>query len=297
MPLTPRISPSGALAPSILTPSPYTVSFRSGEARFTSIQAAIDQALADGANPYEPAEIFIYPGFYTGNLTASVGGIFLTSLGGDYPHTRIQGSITFTNSEPLLTAWGFHGLEVSGLVSILGAHTSNEYGVLVNNCNFFSGLDFESCQGLWLHIKNGTEIRRGAARAINFGVGTPLRIRVIGSTIGFGTALTATHLFPAATRLIGSLIYGGVIVGGTSGLITRCTIYADGVNNIRDETTTASELMGNMLWANAAGIPVINHTGAGQLTQMGNFWGDSATAPYIVNSGGPVLTGGLVPAP
>lgn len=268
--------------------TPYTVSKRAGVGRFTTIQAAVDQAIADGASGTQPVTIYIDAGYYDEPVVASGGGIVLCGQPGTFG-TYVTGPFDFTNAPAGTSVWHFVGLVVEQAVNIVG--TTNKR-VRIDNCELLDGLNFTSASGLSLVVANSSRIRKAAGGdVISFAAGVATFVEIYSSRIegGLGSVVLATNQL----RMIGSRTFGAVTVRGNSSSILNSVIYADGIPCVIDETTTVSEIMGNTFWQNAAGVECFRHTGAGQLTQV-NFYADSATAPYLVNTGGPVLTGGLV---
>lgn len=67
----------------LLTPTKYLVSSTASEGKFTTIQAAITQATADGASATDQAIILIKPGQYTEDLTLA-DGIVLKGLNSSF---------------------------------------------------------------------------------------------------------------------------------------------------------------------------------------------------------------------
>jgi len=128
----------------------YVVAPTAGQAEYTSIQTAINQAVSDGASSSAPALVWIWAGIYTEDLTLAPF-VYLGS-GADGQSVTIIGNATFTTASngdlfsasdivfqtpggggAALTLAGTHTSEVS-LANLQIAATTGT-GLVINNAN------------------------------------------------------------------------------------------------------------------------------------------------------------------
>lgn len=268
----------------------YTVGSAIQGGRFATIQAAIDQAIADGATGLVPAEIFILPGFYTENLTATNGGIILRGSQVD-TGVAINGTVTFTNDPTGDSLWGIVSCFVTGLVTVTGAATGTcSIGIDLSTLN--GGLDFSaSATAFNTLIARVSSIYRtvdaivpasGATNSINL-----LQCTVISNDLD--QALSHNGILDAFyTRFIGQ------VVQTASTSIWRCHFC-----NFHTED------QGTLVLNNAANVEVYNcsfeidgtpgtpiaKSGAGLLEHSGNSYIGSISNPPVDVIAGTELLG------
>ena len=125
---------------------------------FTSIQAAVNQAVADGFGPANPVDVIIRAGIYTEDVTITDGGIGLVGVS-DAPF-NLLGQHTFINGTISLVITGLNQFALSNLFvrGVLGsALTVTGAGVpcrlSASNCTFSSlaaampGVSFTNASG------------------------------------------------------------------------------------------------------------------------------------------------------
>ncbi len=134
--------PAGPQGPTGLNAARYIVD-ASGQGTHTSIQAAINAAVADGFGPSSPTTVLVRPGNYTENV-ALVGGVHLQSaVAGKSFATQITGSVTFNTG---------------GVVSVQAIDINAPTGPAIN----FNGTSFQQ-----LYLSDSVAYAQGTASALN----------------------------------------------------------------------------------------------------------------------------------
>lgn len=267
--------------------SPYTVGPLASAARFQTIQAAINQAQADGASYDQPATIYIQAGYYLENITITApsngGNIALVGVGDDYG-TFIDGTVTVNNGGTF-NGWVFQNLSISGAVNFVGTSIAG-YSIFTSQCEFFQRVTVQQAGCAFRDFLSRFRTSSGAD-ALLFSAGSQPG-EYLGSRF-FAASNVRAILASGTFRLC--YIFGSITLPPAGGLIQSSILYAD-QTCLLDQTTGTSELCNCALLQ--VGTPAINKTGSGILRQLGNYLRPSATLPYIAIGGGAVQTGVLL---
>lgn len=248
-------------------------------ARFTTIQAAIDQAIADGG----PAEIVIYPGLYVENLTAAPNdGLVLRGAGAD-AGVYIQGSITFTNSPATDNLWGFQHLNIFGPVTISGN----------SGLAFFGGIvRFESCVCFAQVSATGTGVFvTGQDSAFVSAASDALAVDDTGAS-GSGVRLNGCRLSGGlanrALRCANAFIYWTEVIGrlekapAANLTLYHCEVSASDQAAITLQSSAGTDrVYASSLERTGAAGAAIDKTGAGALSRTGNSFIGTVTSPPV----------------
>lgn len=286
--------------------APYTVSSVSGEAQFTSVQAAINQAVSDGASSSTPATVWIFAGNYTEDLTLQpyVNLSAATACGGNTGQSIAIGSTIIGNAiyngtgNICLDNICFQSNTTSAAISLQSTSTSS---ISCDNCAFqgssigTNGVVFECTgAGVIAAITGCTIFGNGAA-------GTKTINITDGNLLLENCELSPVNASPNA----------GTISGGAMTFIScRCGDFysitggAAGFDRSSISTTTASCIT----MATPAGITILNSSlnssassgfiidGTGDLSYQDINLGltsASTVNPAINVSGGRSLFGGI----
>lgn len=145
---------------------------------FTSIQDAIDFAIASGADPDNPAKILVCPGEYAESVEILQPGISVVALAQNEQfqfqtlpsgqgHTRITGGLNFflgaaASLEETTAAW--EGIDVGGLTEQVGPNASFVY---IRNCRLLGGLNAEGANASSELVVENCTINRTGSTTIN----------------------------------------------------------------------------------------------------------------------------------
>lgn len=264
----------------------YTVGSVSSGARFRTIQAAVDRAEARGASFDTPAQIRIFPGFYSENVVANGGGLLFLGTGNEWG-PFVSGSFTLNSDPGANNLWSFEGMGITGAIDFVGASGSN-YGIEFQNMQCFGQVTVQ---------ESGAQFRAVASR-FSTGVADPVRfpngantVRLFGCIVNgsIGSrALSAPSLEARHTRFDGH-----VEVTGSNGGLYHCTVFSDNTC-LEDQTTSVSEHYTNAFHLQTAGVPCINKTGSGTMNHGGNSANDNASSPFVAVSGGSAVAGEMM---
>lgn len=118
--------------------SPYVVGTSATEYRFTSVQTAINQAVADGAGAASPAIVYVTPGVYSENVAlepyVSVEGV----SGGNYTRNiQINGNMTGPIAAGFMT---LSGISITSPNAVAGLTIGGAIGttVEISECDIFA---------------------------------------------------------------------------------------------------------------------------------------------------------------
>lgn len=142
--------------------SRYVVGVSANESQFTSIQTAINTAVADGHDAANPAVVYITPGTYIENLSLK-SGVFLAGLGfsGTMMTVLIQGAAVL-NVPPgtnTFSAWGISFSTAGAAFPAFSLQGANNVTLNLTNCSFIglSGTAYEnisSGNSIIAHVDN-----------------------------------------------------------------------------------------------------------------------------------------------
>lgn len=284
-----NLSGTNGVSVEILGPNSYQIGGgpgyfvgKSEQAKYQTIQSAIDAAILDGANPDNGATIFIAPGFYSESLAISGGGI---SLVGSSPNScLINGDISFSTDGPTFPAYSISGLTAFGAVSVFGSNVSRSYF----NCEN-SILDVRlilAATNLEVSILNSKIFAPSTeANCIDI-IEILFNLRIVSSKLGRSNIAVRALLANATTQIFieNSVINGWLDLAGPSANVFGNLIYSDGATCINDQLTSISEIYGNTFHLNDPGFPGINKTGTAIPTYIGNTYADESTPPFIVTN-------------
>lgn len=265
----------------------YTVGPEWTGAQFATIQAAVDQAVADGHSGStlgQTVQFTVYPGLYPDpvvipatlprwNLVGEGGG----EAGVD-PGVEITGTFAIalpaTNSSFSIRSIGFTG--AFSITQAAGAGTAVTGHIYFTVFNSTTNVNAPNTNfKIWSSSMLGTAIwttniitwRVGRL----FGTGAVFTCGVNGSN-----QLYYLYVFPA------SLTVRGRSVG-----MQYCVLYYPGSLAVTDECTAFSEYSFNTFSRNAGPVgPPVRKTGASSLTDGGNTFVDGVTYPYFEVLGG-----------
>jgi hypothetical protein len=213
----------------------YTAGPVSSGAEFTSIQAAVDQALADGASTAVPATIYCANGTFVENVTITGGGI---SLVGVDLGTYVAGTITFTAFASAF--YSITGFDCNAL-AITGASTG--FTMQIAQCRPFALtcdalganlLVFESSLGTLSGSLNITAMSTGYFQGCRF---SQLFANDVSSTISFGVS-SASFLY-----LIGCIFDRLIINRAVAGTAAAAVVISN-CNFLRRGNTPPLEING-----------------------------------------------------
>lgn len=106
-------------------PAVYVVSSVSGQGGFTSVQAAINQAVTDGASDANPVAIWIFDGNYTENITLAPGVNLCGAGDPSTPGVNIIGNAVYTATGTVsITNVGFTSANTAAALSFQSAGTA-----------------------------------------------------------------------------------------------------------------------------------------------------------------------------
>jgi hypothetical protein len=193
--------------------TPYVVGEDAYQYRFTSIQAAIDQAVLDGANSSnQPAVIFITPGIYNEDIALADGVILIghQSISSVTTSTAIIGTLSI----PAAGTYGLFSLSFNKLVNgnLLTVTGTDSISLNIQNCRFLTQTPADDC------ISNdnpnfGLSVRQtffqSNANCLNLTTGNTIvnECQFVGNIVG-----TNLNLF----QFSGSGITGDVTFNGTN---------------------------------------------------------------------------------
>ena len=210
-------------------PSRYVVSTVSGQAGFTTIQSAIDQAVTDGANIGAPATVWIFPGIYNEDLTLAPYVNLSAASGTSFTSVNITGNSVYSGTgNVVLTGIGFTAAGVTAALSFQSTGTA--VCVLQSVAlNASSGIGIECTSATTtLTSYNGALSSGEGGRCFNITNGF---VEVIGnitaftdtaSTISGGTVRCISCDFQDSFNITGGAIQilNGIILSGTFECLT-----------------------------------------------------------------------------
>lgn len=186
-------------------------------APYTTIQAAITAALADGASPTNPKVVSVMPGFYPENLTLTGGGITLVALAQNFATAAVylQGNVSVVDpgSPPgEFPSYAFQGFYIEGFITISGAPSSTACNLLLDNTTVFptavGNVITNGVNNFSLVAFNSSRVI--AAAPANFAVFSPIgsELNVTASYASFSRLSVAFGLVNVEFSSIGTVICG-----------------------------------------------------------------------------------------
>jgi hypothetical protein len=254
----------------------YTVGPAGTGARFTTIQAAVNQAVTDAAaRPY----IRVHPGNYAENVVIpntlprfhleGVGsrlGVFFTSLTIDQLGT------------PTTTAWTVSNI-CSGPCTITGSGNTGEF----RDYLIFGAF---SVTGSGLTLRAYDSYYAVSGTVINF---TGVRLELWNCYISAaGSTNIAVNSTPTTTtQLSGCYVFGRIVATGQNLVLLHNHQYSQGAAAVSDACTTFSECYGNTFHQNGVSTAgYYEKSGTSTLSESGNTFGDEAIYPFFNVTGG-----------
>lgn len=249
----------------------FTVGPEGSGARFNTIQAAIDAALADGASLQNPKLIVVLPGDYPENITAVVGVVIsaLAPIG-----TAMQGTLTIDlpdagGFENTATAWNSIAIEApAGQSAIVFTGTTAQIGLIQNSAlssvdtptiiNNNTGVDGPNSSTLLLQQSDVTVTDIGIS-GVSHSAGTML-YESSGIQAGDDNTIVVDVSGGALELHISSRFVGRLSIPTGTVLLDRCTIQAGTVSAI--DIGAPSACLALLPIINSQSSPAISGTGA-----------------------------------
>jgi hypothetical protein len=264
----------------------YTVGPPNTGAQFTSIQAAIGQAVADGADGATPAEILIFPDTYIESPIASNGGIILRGSKTRDAGVLIAGSVTFTNSAAgPVNVYAVVGCNVSGVISNTGVAPAGGFFELIQStCSLFDASGFlgPSLNALVQNsevtgtsdVLQGTSVTEWTIQNSQLNASTP-----------------ATRVFPlsGSALQVTNTDFSGYVestAAGASANFERCSFTTSGQPGYVSASTATERIQICSFDRQGAAGPAIVSTAAGLIQISGNTVNGNVSQPYVLATGG-----------
>jgi hypothetical protein len=195
--------------------TPYVVGSNPDAAAFTTIQSAINQAVADGASATTPAVVYVTPGIYTEDLTLA-----------DYVHMAGTGSplscqIFGSSIYAGVGSWSAINLSWNSTTSsaALSLQSTSTSTVTIQTCNFnsgsASGIGLECTgSGITAQLSACTAVAQAGGRCKNITAGSLeffssfFTFTDTASTISGGSCfVVASEIFDSYTVTTGGTLY------------------------------------------------------------------------------------------
>lgn len=265
--------------PSSGGPAQYVVSSVAGQAAFTSIQDAIDQAVTDGVSSSSPAVVWIYSGTYTEDLALAPYVSLAGSNDSNTAGVLIIGNASFTGTGNIsLSNLGFETPNGSAALSFSGT------GNTVAHMNYVT-INGSSGTGLECSNTNATlNYSMGFIYATSSGICFDLvdgDVEII-STLSYYNN-NASAISGATVRIIGSDIQDSFVLTGGS-LAMLSSSITSGAIPCFDIGATSSVLLSNVITNSSEPTDGFFAIGAGLLS-FGNV-----TSGNTANKIDPTLT-------
>jgi len=235
--------PAGPQGPQGLAAAKYIVSGSiTDPGTHTSIQAAINQAVADGFGPSNPTVILVKPGTYVENVALSGGINLQAAAAGKGFSTQITGQVTM-NTAGVVSVNAIDVAAPSGLDAIVFSGATFQQLYLANSVAYASGTASS------LNMSNtgagsSVVIDNVNFRSVGGGTGTPV-VASVGVLQGRGGTFWPTSPVSSAISLSGTAnsflssadVFGQVNLAGSAGFsIGTSQIRSGNVPGVVDNT-------------------------------------------------------------
>lgn len=276
------IGPTGATGPA--GPAGYTVG-PVGVGRFQTIQAAITQAILDGASYSSPAVIDVLKGKYTENLVVTGGGIYLRAFGGMGVSAGVvlTGSIDWQIPASSDCFYGAEGIRVSLEQTLSGDTTTANVVWYSKFCDFRRQFSIPTTAKAQFYDV-GSFIRSVAADPViatnGFLYISLKESELYASTTSLRALLANGNHYIFNCRFRGNVVLQSNVVGAAfmgGGFI-------EAIANCLNAAGTGTVYLSNVALL-SSGTPALLHSGSCTLYRSGVIYTGTATAPYFTNSG------------
>ena len=189
----------------------YTVSRTAGQAKYTSIQSAIDAAVANGANAAQPATVWVFEGTYTENLTL-------------HPYVNLSSACFSQTSSVVVIGNATYASAGNFAVNFITFKSTNSTATLAFNASGASVIDLFGCN--FLTASTGYAISSVSANNT---------VRIYSSffdaattgllfNVSAGTVVVNSTTLNNGNKAVGSLVSGGSLLFNNSLIQDRFTI-------------------------------------------------------------------------